>query len=142
MVDGVWVPIVSELLPEHILDRFKQAQSEWYEVLSSSSAEDIKLRILQNATRPSIANLVQDHDLKVVGKFPLKKFYAEGQTEVTQVDWAEYFIEVAMLADMPGSNMLRKVCHKFLEQNKLIQQKDWLEVLPGTCSTGSRDFSP
>ena len=85
---------------------------------------------------------MQDYGLKVVGKFPLKEFYEGGQKALTQVDWVRYFFEVASMADMPGLNMLRKVCHKFLEQNKLIQQKDWLEVLPGTCSTGSRDFSP
>ena len=32
-IDGAWIPLVSELLPEHILDRFKQAQAEWYKVL-------------------------------------------------------------------------------------------------------------
>ena len=30
-VDDEWIPIVSEHLPEHVLDRFKQAQAEWYE---------------------------------------------------------------------------------------------------------------
>ena len=65
---------MSELSPEHILDRFKQAQAEWYEVLHSDSAEDVKMRILQNATKPSIQGMITDYDLKVVGKFPLREF--------------------------------------------------------------------
>ena len=57
LIDGdTWVPLVSELLPEHILDRFKQAQAEWYQVLHSDKAEDVKMRILcasRNPTSPS-----------------------------------------------------------------------------------------
>ena len=123
LIDNEWIPIVSEHLPEHILDRFKQAQSEWYEVLHSDSAQSVKLKILQNATKPSILNLVQDHDLKVVGKFPLQKFYAEGHQAVTQVDWVQYFIEVAESADKPGLNLLRKVCYKFLQKKDALQPK-------------------
>ena len=57
LVDDEWIPMVSELLPGHILDRFNQAQSEWYRVLHTDSAEDIKMIILKHATKPSIQNL-------------------------------------------------------------------------------------
>ena len=53
-IDGEWIPVVSELLPEHIADRFKQAQAEWYQVLRTDSAQSVKMRILHNATNPSV----------------------------------------------------------------------------------------
>ena len=138
LVDKEWIPIVSEHLPEHILDRFKQAQSEWYEVLHSDSAQSTKLRILQNATNPSIASLVQDYGLKCVGKFPLKEFYQEGHTAVVAVDWVKYFIEVAEMVDMPGLNMLAKVCLKYLGKHDMIQPAVEPELLPSSLSRGSR----
>ena len=139
LVDDEWIPIVSEFLPEHIMDRFKQAQAEWYEVLRSDSTQSVKLKILQNATKPSIQRLVQDYDLKVVGKFPLKEFYEDNQKAVSAVDWVRYFIEVAEQADKPGLNMLKKVCRKYLEKHELQHPKLTPELLPGSLSRGSRE---
>ena len=120
------------------MDRFKQAQAEWYEVLHSDSAKSVKMRILQNATKPSVQSLVQDYGLKVVGKFPLEKFYAEGQKAITAVDWVKYFVEVAEMADMPGLNMLEKVCKNFLKKEDLIQPAVDPVLLPSSLSRGSR----
>ena len=74
-VDDEWIPVVSELLPEHVADRFKQAQAKWYQVLKTDAAWSVKMRLLENATNPSVSALVSDFcGLKVVGKFPLKEF--------------------------------------------------------------------
>ena len=142
LVDDEWFPMVSELLPEHILDRFKQAQSEWYEVLHSDSAADIKMRILKHATKPSIQNLVKNCPLKCVGKFPLKEFYEEGNKALTGLDWVKFFIEVADKRTdyMPGLDLLSKVCHKFLRKHSAIQEKTRIETLPTSLSTGSHEF--
>ena len=117
LVDDEWIAIVSERLPQQILDLFQQAQGEWYRVLHSDSAKDIKMKILKHATRPSIQNLVQNCPLKCVGKFPLKEFYEEGNKPLTGVDWVKFFIEVSekRTDDMPGLHKLSKVCHKFLK---------------------------
>ena len=140
LIDNVWIPFVSEFLPEHILDRFKQAQAEWYEVLASDSAADIKEEIMQHAVKPSIQKLLTDTNLKVVGKFPLKEFYEAGGQAVSEQDWVRYFIEVASKADTPGLKLLEKVCLKYLENKGLQQPKQTPEMLPDTLSRGSRDF--
>ena len=140
LVDNAWIPIVSESMPEHSVDRFKQAQAEWYEVLASDSAAEIKEEIMQHAVNPSIQKLLTDTNLKVVGKFPLKEFYEEGGQAVSAADWVRYFIEVASKADTPGLKLLEKVCLKYLENKGLQQPKQTPEMLPDTLSRGSRDF--
>ena len=141
LVEDQWIAIASELLPEHVYDRFQQAQGEWYKVLHTSSAEDVKMKILEHATQPSVASLIVDNDLRVIGKFPLEKFYQEGNKALTQRDWVRYFIEVAALAETPGLKMLEKVCKKFLMRENCIQEvgQNPPEVLPCTLSSGSRD---
>ena len=48
-----------ELIPEHIADKFKQLQAEWYKVTNSTSAAEFKARVLKNATHPK--TLLVDH---------------------------------------------------------------------------------
>ena len=52
-VDDVWVPILSELLPDHIVNRLMLAQAEWYKVTQMSEAKAIQLEIAKHATHPS-----------------------------------------------------------------------------------------
>ena len=52
-VDDVWVPILSELLPEHIVDRLMLAQAEWYKVTQMLEAKATQLEIAKHATHPS-----------------------------------------------------------------------------------------
>ena len=59
------------------------------EVRHSDTAQSVKSKILQNATKPSIKSLVQD-DIGCVGKFPLKEFYQAGCEAVTGVEWVKY----------------------------------------------------
>ena len=141
LVDDVWYPIVTEFLPEHIVDRFKQAQAEWYDVLSSDKAHDIKADILQNATKPSIQKLIQDRDLQVIGNFPLKEFYHSGQQAISAKDWVRYFIEVATKADKPSLKMLEKVCREYLIQKGLEEPKRKPELLPIHLSRGQNSSS-
>ena len=139
-IDDEWISLVSEILPEHILDRFKQAQAEWYKVLHSDSAKDVKMKILQNATKPS-TNLVCGCALSCVGKFPLQEFYEDGNKALTQADWVRYFIEVSSkVDDMPGLAMLSKVCHKWLNKHQKNTKQENREYLPNALAKGSRDF--
>ena len=139
LLDEAWIPLVSACLPEHIVDRFKQAQAEWYEVLQSDKAADVKMRILQHATKPC-TNLVQDCPLQCVGKFPLRDFYDEGHQALSAVDWVKYFVEVADKGGehQKGLQMFSKVCHRFLKKKGLEQAKVQPEMLPSSLSKGSR----
>ena len=61
------------------MDKFKEAQAEWYGVLQTDKAADLKVKILQHATKPSVTSLVDnDAALQCVGKYPLEDFYAQG----------------------------------------------------------------
>ena len=138
LVDNKWVALVSELLPEHIIDRFQMAQSEWYQVCQQTSAQEVKLRIMQNATNPSTF-LCKDVPLACVGKFPLKEFYEQGHEAITQVEWVKYFMEVAEMADKkeaPGLAMLSKSCENFLKKHEQLKPAR-KEYLPADLSTGS-----
>lgn len=144
LVEDEWVPIVTEFMPETILNKFKEAQAEWYQVLNSSSAADIKANILSNQVKPSIQKLIVHGPggLNVIGKFPLEDFYKSGGTALTQEDWVQYFLEVSMLGNhMPGLNMLEKVCRKWLQQKGLLERKIKPELLPSDLSTGQISFS-
>ena len=72
----------------------------------------------------------------------MKDFYEQSHKAVTGVDWVRYFIEVPeqVTDDMPGLEMLSKVCHKFLTSKRATQQKVEPEMLPSSLSRGSRDF--
>ena len=143
LVNDEWIPMVTEFMPETILGKFKEAQAEWYEVLNSSSAADVKAKILRNQVKPSIQSLIVPGPggLKVIGKFPLKDFYDSGGIALTQEDWVQYFIEVSMLGTTPGLKMLEKVCRKWLEQKGLPERKIKPEYLPSDLSTGQISFS-
>ena len=68
----------------------------------------------------------------------MAEFYQEGHTAVTAVDWVKYFIEVAEIVDMPGLNMLEKVCRKYLGKHDLSQPAVEPELLPSSLARGSR----
>ena len=103
-VDDTWVPILSELLPDHIVDRLMLAQAEWYQVTEMSEAKAIQLEIAKHAMHPSTC-LIDGLPFTCIGRFPLEEYYASGHKAVTQVQWVKYFYEMARFAsELPGSS--------------------------------------
>ena len=139
--DDTWIPLVSELIPEHIMDRFKEAQAEWYGVLQTDKAADIKIRIVQHSTKPSVTALVpHDTPLGIVGKYPLETFYDEGQKPITAVEWVSYFMQVSDQGDHknePALKLLSKACRKFLNRHNMEVKNKNPELLPSDLARGS-----
>ena len=122
-VGGKTVPLLSELLPEHIMDRFKLVQSEWAKLTDTDTARAVKLKICQEKmlTHP-VTCLDEACPTGIMGKFPLAEFYDEGNKALTQLDWVRYFHDVSKGTKHPEMQGLHRVTEKFLQKHAVDKQ--------------------
>ena len=117
-VGGKTVPLLSELMPEHIMGRFKMVQSEWHNLTDTDTAKAVEIKICQEGMlRHPVTCLDQCCPTGIMGKFPLEKFYAEGNEALTQLDWVRYFHDMSKGSDNPEMQGLFKVSEKFLQKH-------------------------
>ena len=90
------VPILSELLPERIVDRLAMAQAEWYRVAQMSEAKSTQLECGTCITPEHLIN--RWLPLKCSGRCQLLRLYETGHKAVAQVQWVKHVCEMVRFA--------------------------------------------
>ena len=116
------MPLLSELLPEHIFDRFKIVQSKWAALTDTDTARTAKMKICQEKMLEHPVTCIDPACPTVIMcKFPLQQFYDDGNEAITQLDWVRYFSELSKGSPHPEMQRLHKVSEKFLLKHAVKQ---------------------
>jgi hypothetical protein len=120
-----WASIVSEVIPQEVMDRLAQAKAEWHKVSVLSDSE-LWTKILKEAVQPKLhlKELIPGLGLSCVGVYPLDEFLDAGNLPVQAKSWVRWFMDVSNWANnsfsshaFPELEGLAKICEKLLKSH-------------------------